>query len=297
MKKRYVTLLLLIICLVLAFGLKLAYSNNKLTLNEQDLSSCKYTGANLLHKSSALSAKLEQTLKPFGGLNISNFDRSECISPQSFYKNNILVLKYQQVNNSFIGQKIMLYSAYNLQKNTLLLLILDANKQPYLLGDSNKELLRAIQSRSAHDLPIQHVNFMSSKTFADFGISTSNHYLKDWSAIICSNNKFDNIKSCSASQKKITVELNNGAFVIRINGEHYSMAQDAIKIDNYPTVYSYTGNFSQQSRALIAQMATGKTLYYRTFDWTSNSNAEDSIPLQSFGYLLQDMRHQYLTMQ
>ena len=152
-----------------------------ITKNPKFNSNCQIDNFALMSEDGDFSSKLQSTLNTFGSMRIKDFDKGECIQLSNF-QDNIFTTYIWQNQNSILDTKVDLFVAYNLKSKNLLGLIVDQNKNAYILGDNNSELKQAIRSNPIYKNNLYGVNLDSSLNFSNFSQINSENRLKGMSS-------------------------------------------------------------------------------------------------------------------
>lgn len=265
---------------------------------------CDISNHSLVENDLKLSNKMENLLKSFGGLKLSDFDMGQCLSRESI-TNHILITIFWQKNKSFKDNSLNLFVAYNPYRDKLLLVILDEDGQSYFLGD-NDQYMRSKFSENPEtkDQAILYYG-SSNRTYKDFeediksksergaSVHEYNSSFDDWH-ITCKRDRFDGTKMCLMLKRNedVSVMIMNGKYHVFVGRDHYPRTQSAIKIDNNATIYGYEGVF-KNSPEIIEQMKRGRVVYSRYKEWPYDYNKDNEMSLLGFTEKYNEMRAKY----
>ena len=131
---------------------------------------CQIDSLALIESDDDLNSKLQSTINTFGMMNIQDFDVGDCVRLSNF-QNNIFTTHIWQNKNNILGSKVDLFVAYDISSRELLSVIVDQNKNAYVLGDNKEELKRALKTNQIYknnfngvnvDLSLNYLNFSNS---------------------------------------------------------------------------------------------------------------------------------------
>lgn len=286
------------IILLMMFVLPVAHSAPRVTglelinsSSQQLLKDCSVSSFLLYENDKKYKMLLDASLLFFGGLKAKNFDMGQCIDEGSVYKNSIIVMNLWQKNNSFLGQQLQAFVAYDPQNKKLLTLLIDEELNSYLLGSKDNNLIEAIQENEQRKTNHSEVNFKSINTFKDFGGDLKPE--GDWSDISCKKDKFDDTKFCYFAQGPITAYIGQAGAGVFIVGDHYPKSKSAVKIDNNPAIYGVEGSFGLSASKIIEQMKKGLSIYTRYRKWPNDYNIDNEYSLKGFTYQFEQMKKRY----
>ncbi|MFW1850310.1 hypothetical protein ACG9XR_07005 [Acinetobacter guillouiae] len=180
---------LLLICFFLTVSglsfagkqIDLANFQKTITKNPKININCQINNFSLMSTDRDFSSKLQSTLNTFGSMRIKDFDKGDCVQLSNF-QDNIFTTYIWQNQNSIFDTKVDLFIAYNLKSKDLLGVIIDQNKNAYVLGDNKGELKQAIKSNPIYKNNLYGVNLDSSLNFSNFSQINSEDRLKRMSS-------------------------------------------------------------------------------------------------------------------
>lgn len=138
--------------------------------NDQNHQKCKEDGFSLLDKSRKFNYAYERSLAYFGSMKPSDFDKSACFGKDNIL-NNIYTFSFYQDKKSLISRKFKNFVAFDAENNKILIVMLDSDKQTYVLGSREALLVNALKQSFSTSSDFAYIDFDSKLTFDDIGVS------------------------------------------------------------------------------------------------------------------------------
>lgn len=278
---------------------------------------CSLSTFDLVSADKKFNNKLSQDLNKFSGISINDFDMGECLTLNNV-QNKVLVNHFWQKNLNYQGHHLDLFVAYDYKKDLLLLIILDNDLNPYLIGNKTDVLINSITGNPLYKNNFSEVDLSKKISFSDLNekkdldqdslekISESKIVelkytdpieLEKQTAVVkwdisCKKDRFNGVKSCFMNLNDVMVGIINGRYSVYIGSNHYPGSLSAIKVDSSETIYGYEGLINKPI-VVIEQMKKGKIAYTRYKKWPYDLNRDNEVDLSGFTQQFIEMLKRY----
>jgi hypothetical protein len=278
--------------------------------NKNYNANCTIDNYKLIANDEMFREKTELALAEFGGMSIADFDMGECITPDNI-RDNVFTTHFWQKNNKKLNHNLDLFLAYDFKQNYVLSIIIDNNKNAYLMGDKLQDLKNSLKTNPIYVNNFSGVNLETELKIEDLKTLVIEQdivkdadtsllfspwtYKKEQGAqwnISCRKDRFDGTKMCFMNSDSIMVGIVNGNYSVYVGGDHYPNTASAIKIDNNPAIYGFEGH-SKTPLKVIEQMKKGRIAYTRYKKWPYEYNRDGEVDLSGFTLKFNELVQRY----
>ncbi|MBJ8452868.1 hypothetical protein I6M90_16095 [Acinetobacter bereziniae] len=179
---------------------------------------CKESNYQLTKNDENYKNSIDQTLELFGGLSLKDLDAEYCLDKDSVFDNTILVNKYYQLNQRFLGNRIHAFTAYDYKSHKSVAIILDNNLNTYIVGSNDEILTNAAMSLIRRDQLSSYVDLKSTKVFKDLLTSSESNKVEQNSEINSRYSVSPYTYSSPNYSYKYTPSANYGSKTVHVNG-------------------------------------------------------------------------------